>query len=70
VVENPDAIEPADENAFTVFRYSENNLSAGILYQGDHYNSCILGFPIEAIKGQENREKLIKGIMEAISNKR
>ena len=70
VVENPDAIEPADENAFTVFRYSENNLSAGILYQGDHYNSCILGFPIEAIKGQENRKKLIKGIMEAISEKR
>ena len=69
VVENPDAIEPADENGFTVYRYAENNLSAGILYQGDHYNSCILGFPIEAIKGQEHRNRLVKGIMETISEK-
>jgi len=65
VVEHPDAIEPADENAFTVFRYSENNLSAGILYKGEDYNSCILGFPIEAIKGQEHRNKLVKNIMES-----
>ena len=64
VVEHPDAIEPADEQAFTVFRYSENNLSAGILYKGVDYNSCILGFPIEAIKGQEHRNKLIKNITE------
>ena len=70
VVENPDAIEPADEKAFTVYRYSENNLSAGILYQGELYNSCILGFPIEAIKGEENRNRLIKGIMETISESR
>lgn len=69
VVEHPDAIEPADEHAFTIFRYSENNLSAGVLYQGGKYNSCILGFPIEAIKGQENRKKLIKGIMETINEK-
>lgn len=69
VVEHPDAIEPADENTFTIFRYSENNLSAGILYKGDRYNSCILGFPIEAIKGEENRKRLIKGIMETINEK-
>jgi len=64
-VEHPDAIEPADENAFTIFRYTENNLSAGVLYQGEKYNSCILGFPIEAIKGQENRNRLVKGLMES-----
>ncbi|MBK5194605.1 MAG: xanthan lyase [Proteiniphilum sp.] len=69
VVEHPDAIEPADENAFTVLRYSENNLSAGILFKGESYNSCILGFPIEAVKGQESRNRLIKGIMETISEK-
>ncbi len=64
VVEHPDAIEPADEKAFTIFRYTENNLSAGVLYQGEKYNSCILGFPIEAIKGQENRNRLVKNILE------
>ncbi len=69
VVEHPDAIEPADEQAFTIFRYSENNLSAGILYKGTDYNSCVLGFPIEAVKGQENRNRLVKGIMAAINDK-
>lgn len=69
VVEHPDAIEPADESAFTIFRYRENNLSAGVLYQGEQYNSCILGFPIEAIKGQENRNRLVKEIMETINEK-
>lgn len=66
VVENPDAIEPADNSAFTVFRYTENNLSAGTLYKGENYSTCILGFPIESIKGQHNRNLLIKGILEAM----
>ncbi len=66
VVEYPDAIEPADDNAFTVFRYSENNLSAGIIYKGEKYNSCILGFPIESLEDQESRNMLIKNIMKAI----
>ena len=63
VVENPDAIEPANDNAFTIFRYSENNLSAGILFKGDDYNSCVLGFPIESITDQSSINKLIKNIM-------
>lgn len=62
VVENPDAIEPAEEGAFTILRYSENNLSAGVLYRGEQYKTCILGFPVEAIRGQDNRNKLIKQI--------
>ncbi len=61
VVEYPDAIEPADENAFTVFRYSENNLSAGVIYKGEQYGTAILGFPIEAIKGTENRNNCVRG---------
>ncbi|WP_332455594.1 golvesin C-terminal-like domain-containing protein [Petrimonas sp.] len=65
VVEHPDAIEPADNHAFTVFRYSENNLSAGILYKGEKYGTCILGFPVESIRDQESRNRLIKNIMKA-----
>jgi hypothetical protein len=68
VVENPDAIEPATKDGFTVFRYSENNLSAGVFYKGDTYNTCILGFPIESVKGQENRNRLLKSILETIKN--
>ena len=66
VVENPDAIEPADKSAYTVFRYTENNLSAGTFYKGETYNTCVLGFPIESIKGQHNRNMLVKGIIEAM----
>ena len=65
VVENPDAIIPADERAFTILRYSENNFSAGILYRGNQYNTCILGFPIESLRGQDERERLIKQITDA-----
>lgn len=66
VVENPDAIEPAVQDAFTVFRYSENNLSAGVLYKGETYSTCILGFPIESVKTDEGRSQLIKGILGAM----
>jgi len=66
VVENPDALEPADENGFTIFRYTENNLSAGLLYKGEKYSTCILGFPIEAVKEQEKRNELIKNIMKIL----
>ena len=66
VVENPDAIEPSNSEAFTIFRYSENNLSAGVLYKGDNYSTCILGFPIESIIGEKDRSDLIKGILESI----
>lgn len=65
VVENPDAVEPIDKNGFTILRYSENNLSAGILYKGEKYASCILGFPIESIKGQDIRNRIIADIMHA-----
>ncbi|MDD4777863.1 MAG: xanthan lyase [Fermentimonas sp.] len=65
VVENPDAIEPADDNAFTIFRYTENNLSAGVLYKSDNYNSCILGFPIESITEQFKINLLIENILQA-----
>ena len=62
VVESPDAIEPAVRGAFTVLRYSENNLSAGIAYKGD-YKTCILGFPFESVRTSEEREQLMKAIL-------
>ena len=63
VVEHPDAIEPSGENSFTIFRYSENNLSAGTFYKGETYSTCILGFPIESVKEQEKRNELVKQIL-------
>lgn len=65
-VEHPDAIEPADNEACTVFRYSENNLSAGIIYKGKRYGTAVLGFPIESVKNQEDRNQLVKGLLDTL----
>lgn len=66
VVENPDAIEPVGNNAFTIYRYTENNFSAGIFHKGAKYNTCILGFPLESVVEESKRNELIGGIVEAM----
>lgn len=66
-VESPDAIEPADAGAFTIFRYSENNLSAGVAFKGN-YKTCVLGFPFESVKTTEAREKLMKSVLEFLAH--
>ena len=68
VVESPDAIEPADRAAFTVFRYSENNLSAGVAFKGD-YKTCVLGFPFESIRSEAGRDRLMKSVLDFFNEK-
>lgn len=68
VVESPDAIEPADTHAYTIFRYEENNLSAGIAYQGE-YKTCVLGFPFESVRTDSEREQLMKTIFDFFASK-
>jgi hypothetical protein len=65
-VDSPDAIEPAGESSHTIFRYSENNLSAGVAYSGD-YKTCILGFPFETIKDESLRNELMQNLLEFMS---
>ena len=62
VVESPDAIEPATKDAHTVMRYSENNLSAGVAYQGD-YKTLVLGFPFESIRTDSEREAFMNAVL-------
>ncbi len=69
VVESPDGIEPAEENAYTVFRYAENNISAGVVYQGK-YKTCVLGFPFESIKCAEERDHLMKSVLSFFEGKK
>lgn len=52
-VESPDGLNPVGENAWTIFRYADNNISAGVAYKGEDYRCVTLGFPIEALLGQE-----------------
>ena len=61
-VEAPDAIEPADKAALCAFRYNENNSSAGVIFRGS-YKTVILGFPFETIKSGEQRNLLMKQVL-------
>lgn len=54
----PDAFEPATDDAYTVFRYAENRLSAGVAWAGA-YKVVALGFPLETIRTPEERLELI-----------
>ena len=62
-VESPDAIEPSEDNSHTIFRYSENSLSAGVAYSGD-YKTCVLGFPFETISDESMRNQFMQGLLD------
>jgi hypothetical protein len=69
-VEAPDGIEPYDKNGQTIYRYKENNVSAGVFYNGE-YKVVALGFPFESIKGEAARDEFMKQILEKLnSNKK
>ena len=60
--ESPDGLEPVGENSWTVFRYGDNNISAGVAYRGS-YSSVVLGFPIETITTDEQIKNLFQTIL-------
>ena len=57
-VESPDGINPVGDGACTIFRYAENNISAGVAFQGA-YKTVILGFPVETLETQDQINCLI-----------
>ena len=61
-VPSADAIEPIGKGGYTISRYAENNLSAGVSYSGK-YKLCAFGFPIELIKEEKDRDKLMEMIL-------
>ena len=68
-VESPDGLNPVGDGAYTVFRYAENNISAGVAYQGD-YKTVVLGFPVEALETQEQIDCLIGEVARFFGNSR
>jgi hypothetical protein len=58
-VEGADALEPVDSTALTLFRYSENNMSAGVAYRGS-YGVVSLGFPFETLVAPEMRDEIMR----------
>lgn len=66
-VEQPNAIDPAGKDAFTIFRYSGNRTGAGVAYKGS-YSTCILGVPFETILPAE-RNNMMQQIMDFFNEK-
>jgi hypothetical protein len=65
--EAPDAIEPAGKGANCSFRYSENNSPAGVSYKGT-YKTVILGFPFETVTDENQRDLLMKQVLNFLEN--
>jgi len=62
-VEAPDAIEPSDSLAYTIFRYKENNMSAAVAYDGE-YKVVVFGFPFETILNEESRNRTMRAVFD------
>ena len=63
-VEAADAIVPVGAGAFTIFRYAENNISAGIAFMNETNNSrgVVLGFPVESLNDALQIEAMFKEV--------
>jgi hypothetical protein len=61
-VESPDAIEPEGKNAQPLFRYRDNNKSAGVCFDGN-YHTIVLGFPFETITTDKQRDDLMGQVL-------
>lgn len=62
-----DCIMPTDE-AFPVMLYN-NQISAGIAYNGKNYKCMILGFPFESIQQESIKNKMMTGILNFLTGK-
>jgi len=67
-VEAPDGIEPAGKNAITALRYGENNVSAGVVFNGKH-KTVAMGFPFETITKATDRKILMQQIINFFESK-
>lgn len=66
--EAPDGIEPSGTGAWTIMRYSDNNISAAVAYKGD-YKTVSLGFPIETLKSEEQIDSIVEQIVNFFESK-
>ena len=66
-VPSPDCIVPVS-NAFPVFKYVDENRSAGTAYKGD-YRTFIMGFPFETIDTDAHRAEIMAGILQFLNGR-
>lgn len=66
-VESPDALAPVN-GSFAVARYAENDRVAAVACRLGGYRSVAMGFPLEAVTVAEERDLLMKGILNFLSD--
>ena len=66
-VESPDGIVPVGKKAYSIMRYSENNISAAVAYNGEDYKTVVLGFPIETVCSEKERTELLGKVLDFFS---
>ena len=66
--EAPDGIEAYGENSYTPYRYGSNAISAAVVHNSGH-KAISLGFPFETIASQQQRDQLMKEILNFFSNR-
>lgn len=66
-VESPDGLVPVGPNAWTIFRYADNNISAGVAYKGADYRCVTLGFPIETLETEEQIDAILADILKFLT---
>lgn len=67
-VESADGIEPSGTKSFTFMRYNDTNVSAAVAYPGIDYRSVVLGFPVESLKSEEERDVLMARLIGFLMN--
>jgi hypothetical protein len=67
-VDAPDAIKPSGQLGATLLRYSENEFSAAVGYQGNH-RTVIFGFPFETILGESERAEVMRAVFEFLEQR-
>ena len=63
-VESPDGITPASSSGHTIYRYADSGVSAGVAYEHNGRKSIALGFPIEALSGEDMIRSIIETSLE------
>jgi hypothetical protein len=66
-VDAPDAIRPANNSAVILLRYRENEFGAAIGFRPGH-RSLVFGFPFETVLGQQERDVLMRAILNYLTN--
>lgn len=69
-VESPGCISAVGRDAFIAMRYPTNNQVSAVGYGGKEYRSMVMAFPFETILDGEDRDFLMRGILDFLTNKK